>query len=112
MPSRINLQYRTSKLKHKFIPTIRYDIFYEEEKVEEVEEDLIIIDTDEEEEVENVSQSRSDYLMFMEELKKIRKNSKRKLEMWIKQNRHIINIMDSDDKTELMLFIEQKYFYK
>ena len=101
MPNRFNLLYRTNKIRTKHIPQINFDIFYEEEKEEVISEEEII---------EEIVITNLDVLM--EELKKIRSNAKRKLEIWIRQNRELINDMSNDDKGELMNFIDCKYFNK
>jgi len=122
MPSG-NLKYRKNKLIYRFIPQITFNKLKEELadiiEEEEIKEDLLIVDTDddlettEEVEVEEIDSSTLTLNDLKMELLKIRKNAKRKLEVWIKSNRMRINIeLNGLDKTELMNHIELKYFNK
>lgn len=115
-----NLRYRKDKIRTKnFIPTIRYDLYNlmrEEESKREVEyhppieeyeevidEDLIIVDDDD-----------IDTSLLLEELKKELKKVKsvRKLEMWISKNKSRVNELTGDDRTDLLDFMNNKYYLK
>ena len=121
MPS-YNLRYRKNKIIYRFIPQITFDRLKEEleYKPEEPEEDLLLIDTDEEtleeESIEDeviLDSSTMTLTDLKMELTKIRKNAKRKLEVWIKANRMRINMeLNGLDKTDLLQHIEIKYYNK
>ncbi len=116
MPS-YNLRYRRDKIIYRFIPQITFDNLKKEleYRPDEEEEDLLIIDTDEEteEEEEELDSSTMTLTDLKIELTKIRKNAKRKLEVWIKSNRMRINIeLNGLDKTDLLQHIETKYYTK
>ena len=122
MPSH-NLRYRRNKITYRFIPQITFNRLKEElagiteeEENKEIEEDILIIDTDDELETteEIVLDSSTMTLTDLKlELTKIRKNAKRKLEVWIKSNRMRINMeLNGLDKTDLLEHIEMKYYNK
>ena len=118
MPS-YNLRWRKNKVHFNFIPQIKFNMLddVEEEKIEELEEEeeeelVEIVEIVEEVEPLDFNGSAMMLDELIGELKKIRKNAKRKLEVWIKENRSHINGLEDDYKTELFNFIRVKYYKK
>lgn len=110
MPSISSIRYRQNKIRYGFTPQIRYDIeehvkeVYEEE-YESEPEDMVIIDEEEKTEEDMLS-------LLVDEVSKIRKNAKRKLEMWIRAKKVEVNSLDERDKSRLLDFIEERFYKK
>ena len=115
MPS-LNLLYRRNKIRFNFIPQITFnnddkeirEEKYDEEEIPEEEEleDLETLEDD----LEKFNSSYKLYGMFIEDLSKIKKTHKRKLELWVKKNKDKINILEKTDLSNLMAIIEDKYY--
>lgn len=108
MPNRAKLYYRINKLykfRKDFDWTIKNNI---EEEIDEETPDLVIIDEPEDIIRDHPQQEIINDLVG--ELDSIRKNAKRKLELWIKKNRTLINSLDLDVRGELMNYIEHRYY--
>ena len=99
--------YRRHKVKSRFIKTIKFNIAIEEEKGNTTDEEV-----EEVFELEEPNESLVLVNKLYKEISRIRKNAKRKLEMWIKINREEINSLEDEYKTEFLLYIENKYFVK
>ena len=115
-----NLIIRRNRIKYKFVPQIKYKREKElvKEDVEELDElfneDLVIKDTEELMEVIELEEDTTNplYYTFIDELNSIRKNAKRQLEIWIRRNKVVIKGFSEEDRSNLMLFIEDRYFNK
>ena len=115
MPS-YNLRYRKYKVMTNFIKPIMYypailDDLLEssEEGKDEFKEEIIEEEDDINEEL-NDSKAMLNNLLL--DLTKIRRNAKRKLERWVKDNKGYINDLQQEDKTEILHFIGDKYYKK
>tara|TARA_R110000868_G_scaffold137660_2_gene351217 strand:- start:929 stop:1249 length:321 start_codon:yes stop_codon:yes gene_type:complete len=97
-----NIRYRKNKVQSRFIKTIKFDIGFEEKEEYETEEEV--------EELEEPSEDMVLYNKLLKDISKIRKNSKRKLECWIRINKEDINGLEDELKTDLLLYIEEKYY--
>ena len=114
-----NLHYRRNKLaSNNFKPTIRYNLFAEEDLPKEeyhppieeygeirddYKEDVVIVDDE-----DRINESALLLEGFMKQLKKIR--SIRKLELWISKNRIPIKDLEATDLGELLDYINNKYY--
>jgi len=98
-----NLSYRLDKIRFRWMPQIQYDLGSIEEEESESEEEK----SDEPSE-EFISQQ--DLISIKYELNKIKKRSKRQLEIYIKVNKERINDLEDGDREELMGFIQERYY--
>ena len=106
--------YRKNKVMTNFIKPITYppvldsllDSSSEEEK--EIVEEIV-----EEDDInEELSDSKAMMNNLLLDLTKIRRNAKRKLERWVKDNKGYINDLQHEDKTEILHYIGERYYKK
>ena len=113
MPS-YNLRYRQNKVITRFIRPITYppllDSLLESSSEEEKDE---VKEIEEEDDInEELSDSKAMLNNLLLDLTKIRRNAKRKLERWVKDNKGYINDLQHDDKTEILHYIGERYYKK
>jgi hypothetical protein len=115
-----NLMIRKDRIRYGFVPQIKFRRERElvKEDIEELDimfnEDLVILDTEDLVEVIEKEEDNTNptYYKFIDELQGIRRNAKRQLELWIRRNKVEIKGFTDEDRTNLMLFIEDRYFNK
>ena len=105
MPAPHKLKYSCNKVRNGWKPIIRFDIWDEpEEVIEEIREDLVI--RDEEEKIEEDAMVRE----LVDALTKIRKNAKRKLEIFVKTRREDIYNLTDEDRETVMRVIKERFY--
>jgi len=106
-----NLMYRLDKLRYRFLPQIQYNTPEESEESEESEE--YEEETDEKSETPPEDFISTQLRISIEhELLSIRKNATVQLSLYFKRNKDRINDLIDEDKDQLMIFVEERYYKK
>ena len=106
MPSKKSLQYRRMKIRTNFVPQITFcDIKAKIEDIPRIEELEV-----KEDPTELIPEEDPLFVDLVEDLKGIRRNAKRKLEGWIRDNKNSINSLQKIDQNNLLCFIQNKYY--